>query len=159
MAKKKDITRYDPMGRIFNLREDFDDIIKDFFSGFSNVSASRGVYPLLDIKEDKEKYTIGIEIPGVDKKDLKISVEKDKLIVRGEKREEKKREEESYLRVERSYGNFMRSVSLPTGVDQSKITAKYNDGVLRITLPKTEKGKAAGSRTSAGPGSRTGAGT
>ena len=139
---EKDISDYDPVGRIFNLRDDFDDIVKDFFAGFSNVRAARGVYPLLDIKEDKEKYTIGIEIPGVEKKDLKISVKKEKLIIQGEKREEKKREEESYLRVERSYGNFMRSVSLPTGVDQSKITAKYNNGVLKITLPKTEKGKA-----------------
>lgn len=139
---KKDVTRYDPVGRIFNLREDFDDIVKDFFAGFSNVSATRGIYPLLDIREDKEKYIIGVEIPGVEKKDLKISVKKEKLIIQGEKREEKKREEESYLRVERSYGNFMRSVSLPTGVDQSKITAKYNNGVLKITLPKTEKGKA-----------------
>jgi HSP20 family protein len=139
---KKDITRYDPMGRIFNLREDFDGIIKDFFSGFSNVSAARGVYPLLDVREDEEKYTIGIEIPGVEKKDLKISVKKEKLVIQGEKKEEKKREEESYLRVERSYGNFMRSVSLPTEVDQSKITAKYNNGVLKIILPKTEKEKA-----------------
>ena len=139
---KKDVTRYDPVGRIFNLREDFDDIVKDFFAGFSNVSATRGIYPLLDIREDKEKYIIGVEIPGVEKKDLKISVKKEKLIIQGEKKEEKKREEESYLRVERSYGNFMRSVSLPTGVDQSKITAKYNNGVLKITLPKTEKGKA-----------------
>jgi HSP20 family protein len=139
---KKDITHYDPVGRIFDLREDFDDIVRDFFAGFSNIGAGRGVYPLLDIKEDKEKYTIGIEIPGVEKKDLKISVKREKLIIQGEKKEEKKREEESYLRVERSYGNFTRSVSLPTEVDQSKITAKYNDGVLRITLPKTEKGKA-----------------
>ncbi len=139
---KKDITRYDPVDRIFNLREDFDDIVKDFFAGFSNVNTGRGVYPLLDIREDKEKYTISIEIPGVEKKDLKISVKKEKLIIQGEKREEKKRQEESYLRVERSYGNFMRSVSLPTEVDQSQITAKYNNGVLKITLPKTEKVKA-----------------
>ena len=138
----KEIEDYDPVGRIFNLRDDFDDIVKDFFSGFSNIRASRGVYPLLDIKEDKDKYTIGIEIPGVEKKDLKISVKKEKLVIQGEKKEEKKKEQESYLRVERSYGKFVRSISLPTEVDQSKITAKYNDGVLKITLPKVRKGKA-----------------
>jgi HSP20 family protein len=139
---EKEIVSYDPIERIFNLRGDFDDIIRDFFSGFSNVSVSKGVYPLLDIREDKEKYSIAIEIPGVEKKDLKISVKKEKLIIQGEKKEEKKRKEESYLRVERSYGKFMRSISLPTEVDQSKITAKYNNGVLKITLPKIEKEKA-----------------
>jgi HSP20 family protein len=138
----KDIERYDPLDRIFNLREDFDDIVKDFFAGFSNINASRGVYPLLDIKEDKSKYTIDIEIPGIEKKDLKISVKKDNLIIQGEKKEERKKEEESYLRVERSYGNFTRSVKLPTEINQSKITAKYNNGVVRIILPKKEKDNA-----------------
>jgi len=138
----KDIERYDPLDRIFNLREDFDDIVKDFFAGFSNINASRGVYPLLDIKEDKSKYTIDVEIPGIEKKDLKISVKKDNLIIQGEKKEERKKEEESYLRVERSYGNFTRSVKLPTEINQSKITAKYNNGVVKIILPKKEKDKA-----------------
>ena len=138
---KKEIVRYDPVGRIFSLREDFDDIVKDFFAGFSNVGTGRGVCPLLDVRENKEKYTISVEIPGVEKKNLKISVKKDKLIIQGEKKEEKKRQEESYLRVERSYGNFMRSVSLPMEVDQSKITAKYDNGVLKIILPKIRKGK------------------
>jgi HSP20 family protein len=138
----KDLSGYDPIDRIFNLREDFDDIVRDFFTGFSNISASRGVYPLLDIKEDKEKFIIDIEVPGVDKNDLKISIKKDNLIIQGEKKEEKKKEEESYLRVERSYGNFMRSVNLPAEVNQSKITAQYNNGVLKITLPKIQKEKA-----------------
>lgn len=138
---KKDIVGYDPVGRIFSLRDDFDDIVNDFFSGFSRIGAARSVYPLLDIREDKDKYTIGIEIPGVEKNDLKISVKKENLVVQGEKKEEKKKQEESYLRVERSYGKFMRSISLPTEVDQSKITAKYNNGVLKIVLPKTKKGK------------------
>jgi HSP20 family protein len=135
----KDLSGYDPIDRIFNLREDFDDIVRDFFTGFSNISASRGVYPLLDIKEDKENFIIDIEVPGVDKNDLKISLKKGNLVVQGEKKEEKKKEEESYLRVERSYGNFMRSVNLPVEVNQSKITAQYNNGVLKIILPKTQK--------------------
>lgn len=138
----KDLSGNDPIDRIFNLREDFDDIVRDFFTGFSNISASRGVYPLLDIKEDKEIFIIDIEVPGVDKNDLKISIKKGNLIVQGEKKEEKKKEEESYIRVERSYGNFMRSVNLPAEVNQSKITAQYNNGVLKIILPKTQKEKA-----------------
>ncbi len=137
----KDIKNYDPLDRIFNLREDFDDIVKDFFAGFSNLNANRGVYPLLDIKEDKVKYTIDVEVPGINKDDLKISIKKDNLVIQGEKKEEKKKEEESYLRVERSYGNFMRSVKLPTEVNQSQIAAKYNNGVLKIILPKIKKEK------------------
>jgi HSP20 family protein len=139
---EKGMKDYDPVGRIFHLKDDFDDIVKDFFSGFSSVGTGRGVYPFLDIKEDKEKYAISIEVPGVKKKDLKISVKKEKLIIQGEKREEKKRSNESYLRVERSYGKFMRSINLPMEVDQSKITAKCNNGVLKIALPKKKKGKA-----------------
>ena len=137
----KDMADYDPVGRIFHLKDDFNDIVKDFFSGFSGVGAGRGVYPLLDIREDKEKYSISIEVPGVKKKDLKISVKKEKLIVQGEKREENKRGKESYLRVERSYGKFMRSINLPMEVDRSRITAKCNNGVLKIILPKKKKGK------------------
>lgn len=139
---EKNMTDYDPVGRIFHLKDDFDDIIKDFFSGFSGVGAGRGVYPFLDIREDKEKYAISIEVPGVKKKDLKISVKKEKLIVQGEKKEEKKRGDESYLRVERSYGKFMRSITLPMEVDQSKIAAQCNNGVLKIILPKEKRGKA-----------------
>ena len=138
---EKDIAGYDPVGRIFNLKDDFDYIVKDFFSGFSGLGASRGVYPFLDIKEDKKKYSISIEVPGVKKGDLKISVKKEKLVVQGEKKEEKKRSEESYLRVERSYGKFLRSIGLPMEVDQAKITAKCKDGVLRIILPKKKKVK------------------
>ncbi len=139
---KKDVTDYDPVGRVFHLKDDFDDMVKDFFSGFSNIGAKRGIYPFLDIREDKEKYAISIEVPGVEKKDLRISVKKEKLIVQGEKREEKKREKKSYLRVERSYGRFMRAIDLPMEVDQSKITAKCNNGILKIILPKKKKGTA-----------------
>lgn len=138
---EKDIVDYNPIGRIIDLKGDFDGIIRDFFSGFPNINAGRGVYPPLDIKEDKDKYIIDLDIPGVDKKDLKISVKKEKLIIEGEKKEKKKTEQESYLRVERSYGKFMRSISLPMEVNQSKIAAKYNSGVLRIVLPKTKKNK------------------
>jgi HSP20 family protein len=138
---KKNLTKYDPIDRIFGLREDFDDIVKDFLTGFSNISTGRGVYPLLDIKEDKEKYIIDVEVPGIEKKDLKLSIREGNLIISGEKTEEKKKEGESYLRVERIYGNFMRSVNLPEEVDSSKITARYSNGVLKIFLPKIEKEK------------------
>jgi HSP20 family protein len=139
---EKDIADYDPVGRIFHLKDDFDHIVKDFFSGFSSIGAGRGVYPFLDIKEDKDEYVVSVEVPGVKKRDLRISVKKEKLVVQGEKREEKKKERESYLRVERSYGKFMRSINLPMEVDQSKISAKCNNGVLKIVLPKKKKAKA-----------------
>ena len=90
---KKDLMEYDPIDRIFGLREDFDGIVKDFLSGFSNISLGRSVYPLLDIKEDKEKYIIDVEVPGIEKKDLKLSIREGNLIVNGEKREEKKIEQ------------------------------------------------------------------
>lgn len=142
MARRKDIVKYSPLEGVFDLRKGFDNIVRDFFTGFSNLSVNRGVYPPLDIKEDNGKYIIEMEVPGIEKKDIKISVKKNNLIIQGQKREEKKKKEESYLCVERSYGKFRRSLSLSMEVDESKIKAKYDNGVLRVALPKTKKEKA-----------------
>ncbi|MEA1912818.1 MAG: Hsp20/alpha crystallin family protein [candidate division WOR-3 bacterium] len=141
MDKRKDIISSDPIERLLSLREDFDNMFRDFFTGFGASQMSRKIFPLMDVKEDSKKYIIEVEVPGVEKEDLKLSIKKDKLIIRGEKREEKKKEGESFLRVERSYGGFRRVESLPTEVDKSRVEAKYENGVLRIYLPKIAEEK------------------
>jgi len=126
----QDIKSYVPLNRIFNLGESFDNILKDSFAGFSNINTGRGVYPLLDIKENKAKYTIDIEVPGTDKNDFIISIKKDNLIIQGEKKEEKKRKK-----------NHTSAWNALMEVNQTQMATKYNNGVLKITLPKTEKDK------------------
>jgi HSP20 family protein len=138
---KKDLVSYDPLDRFFDIREDFDSVMKDFLRGFSVPVSSRAVFPLADVKEDEDKYTVTVEVPGIDKKDLKIKVKENSLLVEGEKKEETREENESYLRVERSYGNFRRAFSFASDLDEKKVNAEFKDGILTITLPKTEKEK------------------
>jgi HSP20 family protein len=137
----KDLVSYDPLDRFFDIREDFDSVMKGFLKGFSGPVSSRGLYPLADVKEDNDKYTVTVEVPGIDKKDLKIKIKENSLLVEGEKKEENKEEGESYLRVERSYGTFRRTFSFASDLDEKKVNAEFKDGTLIVTLPKTEKEK------------------
>lgn len=138
---KKDLVNYDPLDRFFDIREDFDHVMKDFLRGFGGPLASREVFPVADVKEDEDSYTVTLEVPGMDKKDLKIKIKENSLMVEGEKKEEKKEEGESYLRVERTYGSFRRAFNFATDLDEKKVNAEFEDGILTIVLPKSEKEK------------------
>ncbi len=95
----------------------------------------------LDVHESDEAYTVTVEIPGVKKEDLSVEVEDGVLSIRGEKRSEREEKSEKRRYVERSYGSFSRSLSLPRNVSPDKVDARYHDGVLTITLPKAEESK------------------
>ena len=138
---KKDLVNYDPLERFFDIREDFDHVMKDFLRGFGGSLSSREVFPVADVKEDENKYTVTLEVPGIDKKDLKIKIKESSLMVEGEKREESKDKGESYLRVERAYGNFRRVFNFACDLDEKKVDAEFEDGILTIVLPKSEKEK------------------
>jgi HSP20 family protein len=97
--------------------------------------------PLVDITEDEKEYVIKAEIPEMKKDDIKISVQDDVLSISGERKYEKEEKGKKYHRVERAYGSFMRSFTLPEDADGSKVNAEYKDGVLKIHLPKSEKAK------------------
>jgi HSP20 family protein len=98
--------------------------------------------PSLDMAETKDNFVVQAEVPGIDAKDIDISLTGDVLTIKGEKRQEKEEREEDYHLVERSYGSFLRSVRLPTEVESGKIKASYKNGILKVTLPKSEKVKA-----------------
>ncbi len=138
---KKDLVDYDPLDRFFDIREDFDNVMRDFLRGFGGPLSSREVFPVADVKEDEDKYTVTVEVPGIDKKNLKITMKDSSLLVEGAKKEESKEEGESYLRVERSYGNFRRVFNFDSQLDSKKVNAEFKDGILTVTLPKTEKEK------------------
>jgi HSP20 family protein len=93
--------------------------------------------PAIDMSEDEKTYKISAELPGLDPKDIDVSVTGDMLVLRGEKRQEKEEKDKNYHFSERAYGSFQRAFELPASVDRSKIGADFSKGVLTITLPKT----------------------
>src|SRR4029434_1431621 len=100
-----------------------------------------GWYPAVDIAEDKESLTLHAELPGLKREEVKINVRDGVLTLRGERKFEEERKKDNYYRIERSYGMFSRSFTLPTTVDASKIQASMKDGVLEVTIPKKPEAK------------------
>ena len=98
--------------------------------------------PLVDITEDEKEYLIKAELPGVKREDVKVTVENGVLAISGERRFEKEEKDRKYHRIERAYGSFMRSFSLPEGTDAGKVIADFKDGILKVHLPKSEIAKA-----------------
>jgi len=97
--------------------------------------------PSVDISETDSEFLIKAEIPEVDKKDVKVTVQDGTLTIQGERRQEKEDKGRRFHRVERTYGAFMRTFDLPDGVDEDKLRAEFKDGMLLVHLPKTEKAK------------------
>jgi HSP20 family protein len=97
--------------------------------------------PSVDITETAEAFEIKAELPEVKKEDVKVSIDNGELCISGERKQEKEEKGKKFHRVERSYGSFMRSFTLPENVDDTKLSAEYKDGVLNVRLPKSEKAK------------------
>ena len=120
-------------------------LFDDFFGGNVFESVDRQLtgtsWPKVDIEENDAGYTIHADLPGLEKNDVKITVENGTLLIEGEKKAENKREKERYYHLERSYGRFSRSFALPDEVDAQKISASMKNGVLELTLPKSEQAK------------------
>ena len=113
--------------------------IRDLFDHDSyTLDRTAGFIPALDVSEDENAYKVSVELPGIDPKNIDICVESNTLTVRGERKEQPKK---NYHRIERQYGGFVRSLRLPAQVNADKINAGYKDGILGITLPKAETAK------------------
>jgi HSP20 family protein len=96
---------------------------------------------LVDITEDEKEWVVKADLPEVKKEDVNVTVENGVLTITGERKFEKEEKDKKYHRIERSYGNFLRSFTLPDAADSSKVTAEFKDGVLKVHLPKGEKAK------------------
>lgn len=117
----------------------FDDFFSNFENQFRNSLLSRNetdFYPLLDVSETNSHYTVELDIPGVKKEDININVDNNILTIRGKKEMDKDHKDSNYYSRERFYGDFTRSMTLPSGVDTDKIDADFNNGVLIIKMPK-----------------------
>ena len=111
----------------------------DTESAFRQESTFSFAAPVVDVGEDDKAYKITAELPGLEPKDIELSVTGDTLVLRGEKREEKEQKDKNAYMSERTYGSFQRSFALPDGIDRDKIAADLAKGVLTITFPKTEE--------------------
>jgi len=135
------LVRWDPFRDLIAL----EDGMNCLFSGVQahgSVDTSAGEWsPTVDIYEEGHNLLLQAELPGVNKDDVEVQVEGNVLTLRGERRQEKDNKENQYHRVERTYGTFKRSFTLPAGIDRDKIRAEYRDGVLRLTLPRAEEAK------------------
>jgi len=140
---EKELTPWRPFGELSTLRREMDRLWENFFGERPLTRMwEREWAPSLDMSESKDNFVVKAEVPGIDAKDIDISLTGDVLTIRGEKKQEKEEREEDYHLVERSYGSFSRSVRLPAEVESNKIKASYKNGILNITLPKSEKVKA-----------------
>jgi|ERR1700704_1644795 len=131
-----------PVPELNRIRNELNRIFEDPFSLLApSTSFFEGWHPTLDVYEDKDKITVKAELPGMKKEDIAVSLNGDTLTVSGERKEEQEKKDKETYRSERYFGRFQRTITLPQPVDASKIQANYKDGVLTITLPKSEEAK------------------
>ncbi len=130
------LVKWNPVGALLN----HGSLLDDFFNTDFPVH-SRGFDPVIDVKETEKNFLINAELPGLSKDDFKLTIENNSLTLEGEKKVEKEEKSDNSYRTERSYGAFKRVFRLTDSVDSKKIAADYTNGILSITVPKSEKAK------------------
>lgn len=138
------LIRWRPTRDLLSIRDEVNRLFDNFFTGLPE--RRRGLLegewaPSIDVAETDNEVVVTAELPGVEQDNVDITITDDVLTLKGEKKEEKEVKEKNYHRIERSYGSFQRSISLPAGVQADKAKATYKDGVLHITVPKVEEAK------------------
>ena len=138
------IVRYDPFRDLRTLQEEVNRLFSNNLTpSFPDEGIGRGAWnPNVDIYENKDQIVLEAELPGMSREDFDLSIENNVVTLRGERRFEKKDDADNYHRVERAYGSFTRSFTVPQTVSGEGATAEYRNGVLRVTLPKREETKA-----------------
>lgn len=135
----------DPLDLLTGFRSELDQLVEKTLSPFrgGRTGLFEGAWvPVVDVFEDDDRVVVRVDLPGIDKKDIDVSIQGDTLIVKGEKKQEEEVKEKDYHRLERAYGSFQRVIQLPAKVDAQEIKAACRDGVLEISLPKKEEVKA-----------------
>src|ERR1700674_3077196 len=137
------LTRWEPFREFSTLQYRMNRLFSDSFGPEAQDQslAASGFAPPVDVYEDEHNITLKIEVPGIDEKDIDVRIENNTLTVHGERKFEKEEKEENFRRVERQYGEFTRSFTLPSSVDPGQVTAHYDKGVLKINLAKKAEAK------------------
>ena len=137
-----ELMEWRPFREVSRLRREMDRLWDDYFgSGRRGLQPLAEFAPAVDVKETDTEIVVKAEVPGMDAKDINISVTGEVLTIKGEKKAEREEKEENYHLIERSHGSFSRSLVLPAAVDMDKIEAKYDKGVLTVSCPKREEVK------------------
>src|SRR5437899_12627000 len=138
-----EVANWPVFDRLTNLRDEIDRLFESPLQQFARKPQllNGGWGPALDVYEDKDNVTVKAELPGMKKDDIEISLHDASLSISGERKSQSKHEDAETYRSERFFGRFQRTVTLPTAVDSNKVKAQYKDGVLTVTLPKTEEAK------------------
>ena len=135
-----DIVPWRSFGEISRFRREMDDLFNRIFGETSLSKIGLGKWqPLVDISETDTDIIIKAELPGIDAKDVDVSITGDRLTIKGEKQQEKEEKEENRYRSERYYGTYERVINLPASIVENKTEATFDKGILTITLPKVEK--------------------
>ena len=138
----QNLTPYDPFREFRNLSRKINRMFADFPSLFEEEDVTDSFWsPAVDLRETDDALVLTAELPGMTRDDVEIQVTDNTLILKGEKKLSREVKRENYHRMERVYGNFSRSFTLPANVDHEKIKARFKDGVLEVTLPKSESAK------------------
>ena len=136
------IIKYDPFRELRGLQDEMNRLFMSNFSRGGESDLMRGAWsPQVDIFENKDQIVLEAELPGMKPEDVEISIENNVLTLRGERRFEKKEDSDNFHRVERSYGTFTRSFTLPPTVSSDRAEAEFENGILRLTLAKREEAK------------------
>lgn len=133
--------RRDPFRELSTLQREVDRLFGDALGGSSTPATAGAWAPALDVEEDGDAFTLHVELPGVDTDDVEVSLEENVLTIEGERRFYDDRDNDTFRRVERSFGRFHRAVRLPDRVDGANVTATHKDGLLTIQVPKAEESK------------------
>lgn len=137
-----------------NFYRGFDKLFENFFHDFGispegrNGGEGGALVPSIDVAETEKAFEVKAELPGVEQKDVEVTIADDVLTIKGEKKSEEKEEGKNFYRSERSYGSFARAISLPPSVNEDKISAAFKNGVLTVTLPKSAEAKKATKKVS-----------
>jgi HSP20 family protein len=135
------LTRWDPIREFATLQDRMNRLFQDSFGRGEESLTSTAFAPPVDIYEDEHSFMLKLEVPGIEEKDIDVRLENNTLTVTGERKFEKEEKEENFRRVERRYGSFTRSFTLPNTVDTDNVSADYDKGVLKIRLQKKAEAK------------------
>jgi HSP20 family protein len=134
------LIRWSPARDLYTVQSEMNRLLDEFLTPTSGGASL--LRPSVDIEEQEEGYTVRAELPGLKQEDIKITLQDDQLVIRGEKRREAEKKGSNYIRTELVYGTFERAFTLSQAVQGDKIEATYRDGVLEVRIPKAEEKKA-----------------
>jgi HSP20 family protein len=146
-SKDMPLEQREDQDALLDMRNQMNRMFDDFFERpfelqpFGRSLISGDFSPRMDVSETDLEVTVSVELPGMDPEDIQVTIDRNTLAISGEKHAEKEEKGQHFYQVERSFGSFRRSISLPGGVDEKRIEATFKHGVLKVKLPKTEASK------------------